>query len=209
MRNQVRNETHNDKEHHVTERKPFQNPTSALNLVSQGHFLRNWGAKIERNFFNEIDLASENWYQHYLQNITKNEIKQEVSTRRYYKLTGTTSHYQILLPAQLLEEFLQSVHGQNSNYPGFTKMIQEARQNYYYPCIAKYIQNRVSNCQICIQTKRINNYRLRTELLNCLEWDRGPEDILQVEMLPNLPPSWGYVHRITAIGVFFWQNMFA
>ena len=60
VRNQVRNETHNDKEHHVTERKPFQNPTSALNLVSEGHFLRNWGAKIERNFFNEIDLASEN-----------------------------------------------------------------------------------------------------------------------------------------------------
>ena len=81
-------------------------------------------------------------------------------------------------------------------------MIQEARQKYYYPCMAKYIKKWVSNCQICIQTKRINNDLLRTELLNCPEWDLGPEDILQMDILPNLPPSGGYDHIITAIDVF-------
>ena len=81
-------------------------------------------------------------------------------------------------------------------------MIQEARQKYYYPCIAKYIKKWVNNCQICIQTKRINNDLLRTELLNCPEWDLGPEDILQMDILPNLPPSGGYDHIITAIDVF-------
>ena len=60
----------------------------------------------------------------------------------------------------------------------------------------------VSNCQICIQTKRINNDLLKTELLNCPEWDQGPEDILQMDILPNLPPSGGYDHIITAIDVF-------
>ena len=81
-------------------------------------------------------------------------------------------------------------------------MIQEAKQKYYYPCMASYIKKWVSNCQICIQMKDINNDLLRTELLNCPEWDLGPEDSLQMDILPNLPPSGGYDHIITAIDVF-------
>ena len=39
----------------------------------------------------------------------------------------------------------------------------------------------------------------KIELLNCPEWDLGPEDILQMDILPNLP---GYDNIITAIDVF-------
>ena len=52
------------------------------------------------------------------------------------------------------------------------------------------------------KTKRINNDLLRTELLKCPKWELGPEDILQMDILPNLPPSGGYNHIITAIDVF-------
>ena len=55
---------------------------------------------------------------------------------------------------------------------------------------------------MCIQSKRINNDLLEAELLNCPEWDLGPEDILQMDILPNLPPSRGYDNIITAIDVF-------
>ena len=58
------------------------------------------------------------------------------------------------------------------------------------------------NCQMCIQNKGINNDLLKTELLNCPEWDLGPEDILQMDILPNLPPSGGFDNIITAIDVF-------
>ena len=216
-RNQAQNETHNDPENDVSELQQFHKPTSGLISCSSGHFkdnarirleqnndivLRNLRAKIEGEPFDENELASDSRYQHYLQNITRIEIKHEVLTRKYYTDTGMISHYQILLPIQLLEELLQALHGQNSNHPGITKMIQEARQKYYYPCMAKYIKKWVSNCQVCIQTKRINNDLLRTELLNCPEWDLGPEDILQMDILPNLPPSGGSDHIITAIDVF-------
>ena len=216
-RNQAQNETHNDPENNVSELQQFHKPTSGLISCSSGHFkdnarirleqnndivLRNLRAKIEGEPFDENELASDFRYQHYLQNITRIEIKHEVLTRKYYTDTGMISHYQILLPIQLLEELLQALHGHNSNHPGITKMIQEARQKYYYPCMAKYIKKWVSNCQVCIQTKRINNDLLRTELLNCPEWDLGPEDILQMDILPNLPSSGGYDHIITAIDVF-------
>ena len=39
-------------------------------------------------------------------------------------------------------------------------------------------------------------------MLNCPEWDLGSEDILQMDILPNRPPSGGYDHNITAIDVF-------
>ena len=122
--------------------------------------------------------------------------------RNYYNDIGQISHYQLLLPKQLLEEFLQALHGHNENHPGITKLIQEALQKYYYPCLAKHIKNWVQNCHMCIQNKRINNDLLKTELLNCPEWDLGPEDVLQMDILPNLPPSGGFDNIITAIDVF-------
>ena len=154
VRNQAQTETHNDPENNGTELQQFHKLTIGLNTCTEGHFrdnasirleqnndivLRNLRSKIEGNPFDENDLASDYRYQHYLQNITRLEIKQEVLKRKHYTYTGTTSQYQILLPTQLLEELLQALHGHNSNHPGITKMIQEVRQNYYYPCIAKYI----------------------------------------------------------------------
>ena len=55
---------------------------------------------------------------------------------------------------------------------------------------------------MCIQNKGINNDSLKTELLNCPEWDLGPEDILQMDILPNLPPSGGFDNILPAIDVF-------
>ena len=186
VREQAQNETHSEPENDVNELQQFHKPTSGLISCSSGHFkdnaritleqnndvvLRTLRAKLEGNPFDENELASDHRYQHYPQNITRIEIKQEVLTRRYYTDTGIISHYQILLSKQLLKEFLHVLHGHNSNHPGTTKMIQESRQKYYYPCIAKYIKKLVTNCQTCIQNKRNNNDLLRTELLNCPEWD--------------------------------------
>ena len=185
VRNQAQTETHSEPENEVSELQQFHKPTSGLTSVSSGHFinnarfrlerkndivLRNLRTKIEGKSFNENELASDYRYQHYLQNITRIEIKQEVLTRKYYTDTGTTKNY--------------------------------------YPCMAKCIKKWVSNCQICIQTKHINNDLLRTELRNCPEWDRGPEDILKMDILPNFPPSGEYNLIITAIDVFS-RNLFA
>ena len=80
-------------------------------------------------------------------------------------------------------------------------MIQEARQKNFYPCWQS-TSKRVQNCQMCIQNKRINNNLLKTEILNCPEWDLGPEDILLMDILPNLPPGGGFDNIIAAIDVF-------
>ena len=111
-------------------------------------------------------------------------------TRRYYDDTGMISHYQVLLPKQLLEEFLQSLHGMCAKHPGITKMIQEARQKYYYPALAEHIRQWVMGCEDCIKNKRIDNSQLKTPLLNCPDWDLGPEDALQMDVITKLATQW-------------------
>ena len=81
-------------------------------------------------------------------------------------------------------------------------MIQEARQKYYFPSLEKHIKNWVQNCQMYFQIKRYKFVFLKTELLNCPEWDLRPEDVLQMDILPNLSPRGGFDNIITAIDVF-------
>ena len=40
------------------------------------------------------------------------------------------------------------------------------------------------------------------ELLNLPEWDLGPKDTEQIDLLPNLPPSGGFGNFLTTIDVF-------
>ena len=208
---------HTEPENELTELQNFHKSTAGTINYREGHFrdnakirleqnndpvLRNLRAKIEGEPFDKSAFTQDNRYQHYLQNKPHIEIRQDFLVRKYYNDIGQISHYQVLLPKQLLEEFLQALHGRNANHPGITKMIEEARQKYYYPCLAKHIKNWVKNCQMCIQNKRINNDLQKTELLNCPEWDLDPEDILQMDILPNFPPSGGFDNVITAIDVF-------
>ena len=106
------------------------------------------------------------------------------------------------MSGQLLKVLLQSLHGRAGKHPAISKMMQEIRQKYYSPSIATYVRNWVRDCEICIQDKRINNTRITPELFHIPEWDLGPEDLMHVDLLPELPPSGGYEKIITAIDVF-------
>ena len=81
-------------------------------------------------------------------------------------------------------------------------MLYEIRQKYYYPGIAKIVKKGVQGCEICIKDERTKNPSITPELFNSPEKDLGPEDALQIDLLPNLPPSGGYESIITALDVF-------
>ena len=161
-------ETHNEPENEITELQNFHKPTAGTIDYREGHFrdnakirleqnndpvLRNVRAKIEGEPFDESAFTQDNRYQHNLQNIPRIETRQDILARKYYNDIGQISHYQILLPKQLLEEFLQALHGHNANHPGITKMIQEAQQKYYCPCLAKHIKIGYKTAKCAFKTK--------------------------------------------------------
>ena len=152
--------------------------------------------------FDEQNLLNDARYMHYSRNKKRIIIKDDILYRKYYNDFGEVSHLQVFLPGQLLKVLLQSLHGTAGKHPGFSKTIQEIRQRYYFPSIATCVRNWVRDCEICIQDKRKNKTRITPELIHILEWDLGPEDLMQIDLLPELPPSGGYENNNTAIDVF-------
>ena len=129
-------------------------------------------------------------------------VKDGILMRKYYGECGQVTHHQILIPEHLIAELLKAIHGQMGKHPGITKMIQECRSKYYYPGLAKRIRQWVMQCEDCIKYKRINNAQIRPKMINNTEHVLGPEDILEIDVLPNLPNSAGYQNIVTMIYVF-------
>ena len=159
-------------------------------------------AKIQNEEYSEEILQQDIRYRHYLNNLDRIVLKEEIVTRKYYDETGQIKYHQILLPKHLLKELLQAIHGTAHRHLGISKMLQEIRQKYYYPSIAKHVKKWVEGCETCARDKRVPNNIITPELLNLPEWDLGPEDAMQIDLLPNLPTSGGFQTVMTAIDVF-------
>ena len=81
-------------------------------------------------------------------------------------------------------------------------MLQAIRQKDYYPGIAKHVKRWGEGCEVCAKDVRISNHSKTPELLKLIEWDLGPEDALQLDLLPNSPTGGGYQTVMTVMNVF-------
>ena len=129
-------------------------------------------------------------------------VKHGVLMRKYYGEDGTITHHQILIPKHIVPELLITLHGKTNKHPGITKMIPESQTKHYYPGLARKIRAWVINCPDCIANKRIDTRQIRPKMLSNTEFTFGPEDCLEVDILPNLPSFNGYRHIITMMDVF-------
>ena len=151
--------------------------------------------------FDEQFLLPDARYMHYSRNKKRIIIKDDILWRQYDNDLGEVSHLQVLLPGQLLKVLLQSLHAKAGKPPGISKIMHEIRQKYYFPSIATYVRNWVRHCERCIQDIRINNTRITPELIRIPDWDLGPDDLMQIYLLPELLPSGRYENIITAIDI--------
>ena len=117
-------------------------------------------------------------YRHYANNLKRNIVKGDILTRQYFDETGNIKYHQILLLLNLLQELLQSLHGTAHKHPGISKMLQEIRQRYYYPSMAKHVDKWVEGREQCAKDKRVPYPTITPEILNLPEWDLGPEDAM-------------------------------
>ena len=158
--------------------------------------------KILKENYSETILLQDTRYHHYCRQMDRLSVMDEIITRQYFDETGAVKYNQVLLPKHLVQELLESLHGKANKHPGTFKMLIEIRQKYYYLGIAKIVRKWVQGCETCIKDKRVPNSSITPELLNLPDWDLGPEDSMQIDLLPNLPPSGGYEIIKTAMDVF-------
>ena len=187
---------------HQTTLQRLSNPTTMAIEQQNDVVLHQLRLKLQKEEYSETILQQDSRYRHYCSQIDRLSVQDDVVLRDYYDETGSVQYRQALLPKHLVSELLQSLHGTAHKHPGISKKLYEIRQKYYYPGIAKIVKKWVQGCETCIKDKRIKNPSITPELLNLPEWDLGPEDALQIDLLPNLPPSGGYENVITALDVF-------
>ena len=68
--------------------------------------------------------------------------------------------------------------------------------------MAQLIREWVLSCEQCLRETRINPRLTRPLLQNPNEYITAPEDAMQNDLVPGLPPSGGYENIVTAVDVF-------
>ena len=118
--------------------------------------MKNLKLKILDQPHDDVLLTAERRFKHYKANEVRIILKDGLLLRKYYGDTESVKHYQILIPNQLVNEVLRSLHGDFGKHPGNTKTINAYREKYYYPKMAQLIREWVMSCEKCIRELRIN-----------------------------------------------------
>ena len=71
-----------------------------------------------------------------------------------------------------------------------------------FPKMAQLIREWVMSCKQCIRKSRLDRSLTRPPLQNANEHITAPEETLQIDLVPELPPSGGYENILTAMVVF-------
>ena len=169
-----------------------------VDLVLKNLKLKNLGQP-----FDEALIMTDSRYKNYKANEDRIILKDGLLYRKYFGETGSVKYYQILIPKQLVKEVLHSLHGEFGKHPGIFKTIIAYRGKYYFPKMAQLIREWVMSCEQCIRESRIDPSLTRPPLQNPNEHITAPEDAIQIDLVPELPPSGGYENIVTAMDVFF------
>ena len=164
--------------------------------------LKNLKLKILGQPFDEVLIMTDSRYKHYKTNEDRIILKDGLLYRKYLGETGSVKYYQILIPKQLVKEFLRSLHGEFGKHPGIFKTITACRERYYFPKKAQLIREWVISYEQCIRESRIDPSLTRLPLQKPNEHITAPEDAIQIDLVPELPPSGGYENIVTAMDVF-------
>ena len=163
--------------------------------------LKNMKLKILGQPNDEVLIITDSRYKNYKANEDRIFLKDGLLFRKYFGETGSVKYYQILIPKQLVEEVLCSLHGEFGKHPGVYETIIAYREKYYFPKMAQLIREWVKSCEQCIRESRIDRSLTRPPLQNPNEHISAPEDAMQIDFLPELPPSGGYENIVAAMGV--------
>ena len=164
--------------------------------------LKNMKLKILGQPHDEVLMMTDSRYKNYKANEDRLILKDGLTFRKNFGETGSVKYYHILIPKQLVEEVLRSLHGEFGKHPGISKTIIAYREKSYFPKMAQLIREWVMSCEQCIRESRIDRSLTHFPLQNPNEHITAPEDAMPIDLVPELPPSGGYENIVTAMDVF-------
>ena len=109
--------------------------------------LQNLKLKVLGQPHDDVLLTTDRRFKHYKANEDRIILKDGVLFRKYYGKTGSVKYYPILIPKQLVNEALWTLHGEFGKHPGITKTIMAYRKKYYFPNMAQIIKEWVMSSE--------------------------------------------------------------
>ena len=164
--------------------------------------LKNMKLKILGQSHYEVLMMTDSGYKNYEANEDLINLKDGLLFRKYFGETESVKHYEILIPKQLLDEVLRSLHGEFGKHPGNTKTIIAYREKYYFPKKVELTRQWVMSCEQCIRESRVDRSFTRLPLQNPNEHITPPDHAMQIDLVPEIPPSGGYENTVTIMDVF-------
>ena len=177
-------------------------PRNMRHQQDRDNVLRNYKLRLLKEPYDEHLMATDHRALQYTAQETRIILKDGLLYRQYFGETGAVKYLQVLLPEQLVDSFIEAHHGSQDKHPGITKVIQQCREKYYYPGLAAKIAKHINQCTKCMQTKRTDNRLLTPPLLDTSKLALGPEDALQMDIVPFDEPSNGFTAIVTAMDIF-------
>ena len=168
-----------------------------VNLVLQNRKLKILGQPHD-----EVLRMTDSRYKNYKANEDRISLKDGLLFGKGFGETGSVKYYQIIIPKQLVFEVLRSLHGEFGKHPGISRTTIAYREKYYFPKMAQLIREWVMSCEQCVKESRIDHNLTRLPLQNPNEHITAPEDAMQIDLVPELPPSGGYENIVTIVDVF-------
>ena len=180
--------------------KPF--PRDMRHQQDRDNVLRNYKLRLLKEPYDEHLMATDHRALQYTAQESRIILKDGLLYRQYFGETGAVKYLQVLLPKQLVDSFIEAHHGSHDKHPGITKVIQQCREKYYYPGLAAKIAKHINQCMKCMQTKRTDNRLLTPPMIDTSKLALGPEDALQMDIVPFDEPSNGFTAIVTAMDIF-------
>ena len=92
--------------------------------------LKNMKLKILDQPYDEVLMITDSRYKNYKTNEDRIILKDGLLFRKNFGETGSVKYYQILIPKQLVQEVLRSLHGEFGKHPGTFKIIIAYREKF-------------------------------------------------------------------------------
>ena len=167
-----------------------------------GLLLRNMKLKILGQPYDEVLIMTDSRNKNCKADEDRIILNDGLLFRKSFGETGSVKYYQILIPKQLVKKIFHSPHGEFGKHPGIYKTITTYREKYYFPKMAQLIREWVMSCEQCIRESRIDRSLTRPPLQNPNEHITAPEDAMQIDLVPEVPPSGGCENIVTFMDVF-------
>ena len=164
--------------------------------------LKNMKLEILGQSYDEVLMITDSRYKNYKANEDRITHKDGLLFRKYFGETGSVKYYQILIPKILVNQVLCSLHGEFGRHPGIYKTLIAYREKFYFPKMAQLIREWVMSCEQCIKESQIDRSFNHPPVQSPNEHITAPEDAMQIDLVPDIPPSGGYENIVTAMDVF-------